>query len=210
MEELKRLVITGDAEKVAQRVQELMTQGVAVEDILKRGLITAMDEVGDMFQKGEYFVPEMLIAARAMNRGLAIIKPAIVEKGIEPVGKMVIGTVKGDLHDIGKNLVAMALEGAGFEVIDLGSDVSPERFVEAVKEHNAELLGMSALLTTTMLAMKDTVKAVEDAGIRDKVKIMIGGAPVQQEFADEIGADLYARDSTAARNLAREVISGEV
>ncbi len=210
MEELKRLVIAGKAEEVVQRVQKLTAQGAKVEDILKKGLIRAMDEVGDLFQKGEYFVPEMLIAARAMNRGMEIIKPAIVEQGIEPLGKMVIGTVKGDLHDIGKNLVTMALEGAGFEVIDLGSDVPPEKFVDAVKQHNAELLGISALLTTTMLAMKDTIKAIEDAGIRDKVKIMIGGAPVHQEFADEIGADLYARDSTAARNLAREAITDEL
>lgn len=207
MELLKELVKEGEAEKTAERVRELLAGGANPEAIMKEALIPAMDEVGDQFQRGETFVPEMLIAARAMQNGLDVLKPALAESGIEPLGKVIVGTVKGDLHDIGKNLVVMVLEGAGFEVVDLGIDVSPDQFVEAIKEHSPQIMGLSALLTTTMLAMRDTIDAVKEAGLRGQVKIMVGGAPLRQEYADEIGADFYGPDSTAARNYAKEAVS---
>ncbi len=209
METLKELVKTGKAQETAERVKTLLDQGADPEAIMREALISAMDEVGDLFQQGEYFVPELLVAARAMKHGLEILKPRLVQTGVEPMGKAVMGTVKGDLHDIGKNLVIMALEGAGFEVIDLGTDVDPEKFVEAVREHKPQLIGLSALLTTTMLTMKETIEAIKAAGLRNQVKIMIGGAPVSQEFADEIGADFYGMDSTSGRNYARDVVSKE-
>jgi 5-methyltetrahydrofolate--homocysteine methyltransferase len=209
MKQLKELILKGKAKETVEQVQKLLAAGADPGALLSEAMIPAMDEVGDLFTKGEYFVPEMLVAARAMQKGLEVLKPRLVASGIKPLGKIVVGTVKGDLHDIGKNLVIMALEGAGFQVIDLGSDVSPARFVEAIKEHQPQLIGMSALLTTTMLAMKDTIKAIADAGLRDRVKIMIGGAPLRQEFCDEAGADFYGADPTAGRNYARLVVSGE-
>jgi 5-methyltetrahydrofolate--homocysteine methyltransferase len=205
MDQLREFVIARRASETIERTKALLEQGTEAEAILKQALIPAMDEVGDLFQKGEYFIPEMLVAARAMKQGVEVLKPLMVRSGIEPAGKVVIGTVKGDLHDIGKNLVIIALEGAGFEVIDLGIDVPPMTFVEAVIEHRPQVLGLSALLTTTMWAMKDTVDAIKAAGL--DVKIMIGGAPVNQEFADEIGADFYGVDSTSGRNYAREVVT---
>lgn len=207
MELLKELVKKGDAEETTGRVRELLAGGADPEAIMKQALIPAMDEVGDEFQRGEAFVPEMLIAARAMQSGLDVLKPLLAGSGVEPLGKVVMGTVKGDLHDIGKNLVVMVLEGAGFEVVDLGVDVSPEQFVEAVKEHSPQIMGLSALLTTTMLAMRDTIDAVKEAGLRERVKIMVGGAPLRQEYAEEIGADFYGPDSTAARNYAKQALS---
>ena len=209
METLKELVKTGKAQETAERVKTLLDQGADPEVIMREALISAMDEVGDLFQQGEYFVPELLVAARAMKHGLEILKPRLVQTGVEPMGKAVMGTVKGDLHDIGKNLVIMALEGAGFEVIDLGTDVDPDKFVQAVREHKPQVIGLSALLTTTMLTMRETVEAIKAAGLRNQVKIMIGGAPVSQEFADEIGADFYGMDSTSGRNYARDVVSKE-
>ncbi|OGP57030.1 MAG: methyltransferase [Deltaproteobacteria bacterium RBG_13_61_14] len=209
MEQLKELIMKGNAKETVERVRKLLEGGSDPGGLLQEVMIPAMDEVGDLFQKGEYFVPEMLVAARAMQQGLTVLKPRLVASGIEPIGKVIIGTVKGDLHDIGKNLAVMALEGAGFEVIDLGTDVAPERFIDAIKEHKPQVIGMSALLTTTMLAMKDTIKAIEDAGIRGQIKIMIGGAPIRQEFCDEVGADFFAPDSTAGRNYARNVVTGE-
>ena len=209
MEKLRELVKNGKAPETEARVKELLEQKVLPEKILQEALIPAMDEVGDLFQKGEFFVPEMLVAARAMQRGMNIIKPLVVAKGIQPLGKVVIGTVKGDLHDIGKNLVVMALEGAGFEVVDIGADAGPDKFVAAVREHRPQVVGLSALLTTTMLSMKDVIDALKAAGLRQKVKVIIGGAPIRQEYADEIGADFYGKDSTEARNLARQVVSGE-
>jgi 5-methyltetrahydrofolate--homocysteine methyltransferase len=206
---LKELVKNGKAKEAEDAVKALLVQKVAPEKILQEALIPAMDEVGDLFQKGEYFVPEMLVAARAMKQAMSVLRPVFKEKGIQPLGKVVLGTVKGDLHDIGKNLVVMALEGAGFEVIDLGVDAGPEKFVEAVKAHKPIAIGMSALLTTTMMSMKDTVKALNDAGLRKSVKVMIGGAPIREEFAREIGADFYGRDSVEARNYARLVIQNE-
>lgn len=210
MEELKSMVAKGKTREVPAKVEELLEAGEKPEAIMKNALIPAMDEVGALFQSGELFVPEMLVAARAMKASLEIIKPKTVQSGLKPIGQVVVGTVRGDLHDIGKNLLVMSLEGAGFEVVDLGMDVPPEKFVEAVRTHNPPVLGMSALLTTTMLAMKETIEAIEEAGLRDKVRIMIGGAPVRKEFADEIGADFYGPDSTAGKNFAREVVSREM
>jgi 5-methyltetrahydrofolate--homocysteine methyltransferase len=178
---------------------------MAPGEILNGGLIAGMDEVGKDFKAGDLFVPEVLIAARAMQAGMNILRPLLAEGDIPSAGKYVIGTVKGDLHDIGKNLVRMMLEGAGFETIDLGTDVGPADFVAAVREHQPVLMGMSALLTTTMVNMKTTIEALEEAGLRDTVKVMIGGAPVTTAFAEEIGADAYAPDAASAVDTAREL-----
>jgi len=195
----------GEDQEVAQLVQKALDQGMAAEEILQDGLIAGMDEVGKDFKAGELFVPEVLIAARAMHAGMAILRPLLADSDAISAGKYVIGTVKGDLHDIGKNLVKMMLEGAGFETIDLGTDVSSEDFVTAVREHQPKLLGMSALLTTTMVQMKATVEALQEAGLRDAVKVMIGGAPVTAAFAQEIGADAYAPDAATAVDVARDL-----
>jgi len=206
MVELKDLIINGDDKGAAVRVAALLAEGKAPADILNNALIAAMDDVGDRYQKGEFFLPELLIAGRAMHAGLAILRPYMVEKGVGYVGKVVMGTVSGDLHDLGKNLVNMSLEGAGFEVIDIGVDVSPEKFVEAVRKHSPQVLGMSALLTTTAPSIKETIDALTRAGLRSKVKIMIGGAPITQDFAREVGADFYGPDSTAGKDFARSVV----
>jgi len=198
-------ILEGDMGSTSEGVQAALGAGIAPGDILKSGLISAMGEVGRRFEEGEYFVPEMLIAARAMKAGLAILKPLLVDSGIEPVGKVAIGTVKGDLHDIGKNLVAMMMEGAGFEIIDLGTDVGPEKFVEAAKD-GADIIGLSALLTTTMPSMEKTVAAITEAGVRNQVKIIIGGAPVTTAYAELIGADGYASDASQAATLAKSLI----
>jgi len=198
-------VLEGDMGAVESGVQAAVDGGATPGDILNGGLIASMGEVGRLFEEGEYFVPEMLIAARAMKAGLAILQPLLVDSGIKPVGTVAIGTVKGDLHDIGKNLVAMMLEGAGFEIMDLGTDVTPDQFVAAV-ENGADLLGLSALLTTTMPSMEGTIKAVEAAGLRDKVKIMIGGAPVTTEYSNQIGADGFAPDASQAVSLAKSLM----
>lgn len=199
-------VLKGDAAGVTEGVQQALEAGHHPAEILNQGMIAAMAEVGRRFETQEYFLPEMLIAARAMKEGMAILKPHLLEADIEPVAKVVLGTVKGDLHDIGKNLVGMMLEGTGFEVIDLGVDVSPERFVEAIREHQPRFVGMSALLTTTMLGMHVTIEALRESGLRDQVAVMVGGAPVTQQFADEIGADLYAPDASAAAKRARALL----
>jgi 5-methyltetrahydrofolate--homocysteine methyltransferase len=193
----------GDDDAVAELVQEALDQGLAPQDILSGGLIAGMDEVGKDFKAGELFVPEVLIAARAMHAGMGVLRPLLAESDVPSAGKFVIGTVEGDLHDIGKNLVRMMIEGAGFETIDLGTDVKAEAFVEAVREHRPKLVGMSALLTTTMVNMKGTIEALEEAGLRDSVKVMIGGAPVTAAFAKEIGADAYAPDAASAVDVAR-------
>jgi 5-methyltetrahydrofolate--homocysteine methyltransferase len=193
-------VIDGDAAGVEANVQAALDSGVAPAAILNDGMVAAMAEVGRMFEEQECFVPEMLIAARAMKQGMTVLKPHLVAADVKPVGKVVIGTVRGDLHDIGKNLVGMMLEGAGFEVVDLGVDAAPEKFVSAVREHQPRIIGMSALLTTTMSSMKATIGALEEAGLRSQVKVMVGGAPLTDDFAEEITADMYAPDaSTAAR-----------
>lgn len=206
MEKLKELVMKGLSAEAVEQVKKLLEQGVNSEAIMKEALISAMDEVGDLFQKGDYYVPEMLVAARAMQSCLEVLKPALARSNIKSLGRVVIGTVSGDFHDIGKNLVIMMVEGAGFEVIDLGMDVSSRKFVDAVKENNPVVVGLSALLTTTMLNMKEVIEALSEAGLRQRVKIMIGGAPVTQEFAEEIGADFYGPDATAARNYVRNVV----
>ena len=204
MEKLKQLIIDGNLPETVNQVNKLLEDGVDAETIMNDALVAAMDIVGDLFQKGEYYLPEMMVAARAMQGGLDVIQPILTESAHKSSGKVIIGTVNGDLHDIGKNLVIMSLKGAGLEVIDLGIDVSPEKFVEAVKEHNPDIVGLSALLTTTMLNMEKTVKAIKESG--SSVKIMVGGAPLTREYATEIGADFYGVDSTAGKNYAREVI----
>ena len=198
-------ILDGDMGAAQESVQAAVDADNAAGEILNIALIPAMGEVGKLFEEGEYFVPEMLIAARAMKAGLEIIKPMLVDAGVEPVGTVAIGTVKGDLHDIGKNLVAMMMEGAGFEIIDLGTDVSPDAFVNAAKE-GANIIGLSALLTTTMPSMESTIQAIEAAGVRDQVKIIIGGAPVTAEYAAQIGADGFAPDASQAANLAKSLV----
>lgn len=206
-QEIYTAVVEGSASAVKSAVQSGLDAGEAAETLLNNGLIAAMQEVGRLFEEGEYFVPEMLISARAMQAGMAILRPILVEQDIQPVGKIVLGTVKGDLHDIGKNLVGMMLEGAGFQIIDLGADVSPEKFLEAIQAHQPDLVGMSALLTTTMANMEKTVRFLVENGVRDQVKVMIGGAPVTQRYAEEIGADGFAADANQAAILALRLVN---
>lgn len=206
IEEIRQAVIEGQAKVVVPKVEQALSDGLAPDQILNEGLISAMAEVGQLFEDGEFFVPEMLIAARAMSAALEVLKPLLVEQGIEPIGKVAIGTVKGDLHDIGKSLVAMMLEGAGFEIMDLGVDVKPEQFVEAIN-NGAQIVAMSALLTTTMPNMKATIEAINSAGVRDNVVVLVGGAPVTEAYATEIGADGYAPDASAAVRKAKELMA---
>ena len=203
--ELYNSVIDGDAPQVQAGVKAALAQGAAAEVILNEGLIAAMNEVGRRYEEGEFYVPEMLVSARAMQAGLALLKPSLVESGVKAAGKIAIGTVKGDLHDIGKNLVAMMLEGAGYEVQDLGVDVPPQTFVDAVKG-GAQVIGMSALLTTTMSNMKNTIQALNEAGIRNQVKVVIGGAPVTEDYSRQIGADAYSPDASSAVRTVRQLI----
>ena len=208
MADLKALadaVISGDQNTALEITKAALEEGTAAKDVLDNGLIAGMDIVGARFKKNEIYIPEVLIAARAMKMAMEVLEPELVKAGVKPVGKLLIGTVQGDLHDIGKNLVAMMLKGAGFEVIDLGVDVEPEKFVEQVKAANAQLVGMSALLTTTMPGMEKTIKALKDAGV--PVKIMIGGAPVTQDYADRIGADGFAPDAASAVDLAKSLVA---
>jgi 5-methyltetrahydrofolate--homocysteine methyltransferase len=197
---MARALILGDRETVARKTREGLDLAMDPKALIFRGLIPGMDVVGEKFRRNEYYVPQVLLSARAMYAGLDLLKPLITAsaRGDDYVGVVVIGTAQGDLHDIGKNLVAMMLEGAGFKVINLGRDVAPEKFVQAVEEHGANIVGISALMTTTMPAMKRTIDALVKAGRREQVKVMVGGAPVSQAFADEIGADGYAKDSTLA------------
>jgi len=199
-------VLKGDAKTAAAETQVALDDGISAPDILHQALIPAMTEVGRLFEIGEKFVPEMLIAARAMQQALVILKPLLVEADVQTVGKVVIGTVAGDLHDIGKNLVAMMMEGAGFEIVVLRTDVVPEKFVAAVQEHEPDLVGMSALLTTTMASIGKTLEALTEAGVREKVKVMIGGAPITQHFADKIGADGFAPDAGSASRMAKAML----
>lgn len=199
-------VLTGDMTTAQEQVEQAIGSGLAPADILHEGLISAMTEVGRRFEEGDYYVPEMLIAARAMKAGLTILKPLLAESDIQPLGKIALGTVKGDLHDIGKNLVSMMLEGAGFEIVDLGVDVAPDKFVEAIQSGGIDVLGMSALLTTTMPLMKATIDTLIEAQLRDQVKVIIGGAPVTQSYADDIGADGYAPDASRAASLAKSLV----
>ena len=204
LDDLRKSVIDGDLNAAQDQVNQALAQKIPPEEILKDGLISAMSEVGRMFENGDFYVPEMLISARAMKGGLAILRPQLAAANIQAIGKVVIGTVQGDLHDIGKNLVGMMLEGAGFEVVDLGTDVSPEKYVAAVREYNPDLVGLSALLTTTMPRMKDIVQALQAAGLRERLKVMIGGAPVTEQYALDIGADIYAPDAASAAQRARQ------
>jgi 5-methyltetrahydrofolate--homocysteine methyltransferase len=206
LKQLTEAVISGNAAQSKELTQKAMDEGVPVQQILDDGLIAGMNEVGVRFKSNVFYVPEVLIAARAMNQAMELLEPELAKAGIEPVGTVVLGTVKGDLHDIGKNLVGMMWKGAGFKVIDLNVDVAPEKFVEAVKESDAKLLGLSALLTTTMVSMKDVLEALDAAGLKGKVKTMVGGAPVTQEYADEIGADGYAPDAASAVEKAKELL----
>jgi len=208
MADLKALaeaVIRGDQNTTVEITKSALDEGTAAESILKKGLIAGMDVIGDGFKKNEVYIPEVLIAARAMKSAMEFLEPELVKAGVKPVGKFLIGTTQGDLHDIGKNLVAMMLKGAGFEVIDLGVDISPEKFVEQTKATGIQLVGMSALLTTTMPAMEKTVKALKNAGV--SAKIMIGGAPVTQGYADKIGADGYAADAASAVDVAKNLVA---
>lgn len=199
-------ILNGENKNTPRLVQSALDSGYDAEVLLNEGMIAAMKEVGRLFEEGEYYIPEMLIAARAMQAGLAVLKPRLVEANVKSSGKVAIGTVKGDLHDIGKNLVSMMLEGAAFEIVDLGVDVPPEKFVEAAKTSGASIIAMSALLTTTMGNMKATIEALKVAGLRDKVKIIIGGAPISQQYANEIGADGYAPDASKSVALAKSLI----
>jgi len=206
LQALADAVINGNRDATSKLTQEAVDGGTPVADILNQGLIAGMTVVGDRFKRNEFYVPEVLIAARAMHSGMDIIKDLIAEAGIEAKGTVAIGTVKGDLHDIGKNLVAMMLEGGGYKVIDLEVDVAPEKFLAAVQDQGAQIVALSALLTTTMPAMKDTIDALAAAGLRGKAKVMIGGAPVTQNYADEIGADGYAADAASAVDKAAELL----
>jgi 5-methyltetrahydrofolate--homocysteine methyltransferase len=200
-------VLDGQSQVVQQNVQAALDANIPASVILNEGMIAAMAKVGQFFEEGEYFVPEMLISARAMQAGLTLLKPALKSEDVKSSGKVVIGTVKGDLHDIGKNLVAMMMEGAGFEIVDLGTDASPEKFISAVREHNPQIVAMSALLTTTMPSMVTTIQALQDAGVRSQVKVMVGGAPVTEQYAQQIGADGFAIDASRAVTVAKSLLA---
>ncbi len=208
MADLKALadaVIKGDQATAVEVTKAALSEGMAAKSVLDEGLIAGMDVVGAAFKKNEVYIPEVLIAARAMKMAMEILEPELVKAGVEPIAKLVIGTVQGDLHDIGKNLVAMMLKGAGFEVIDLGVDVTPEKFIEGVKANNAQLVGMSALLTTTMPGMEKTIKALKEAGVT--AKIMVGGAPVTESFAQKIGAEGFSPDAASAVDTAKSLVA---
>jgi 5-methyltetrahydrofolate--homocysteine methyltransferase len=205
-EDLKVAVIDMEVERAVELTKKALGEGRKAEDIMNGSLVPAMDIVGEQYDKGEKYVPEMLLSAKAMKTAMEVLGPLLVESGVEMKGKLIIGTVEGDLHDIGKDLVAMMIEGAGFEVINLGAEITAEGFVNAVKEHKPDIIGMSALLTTTMLHMPEVIDALKQASLRDQVKVMIGGAPVTQEYADEIGADGYAPDAASAVKLANKLL----
>jgi 5-methyltetrahydrofolate--homocysteine methyltransferase len=206
IQEIYNAILGGDTSAVLTGIQAALGEKLDPADILNEGMVAAMREVGKRFEEGDYFVPEMLIAARAMQSGLVLLKPHLKNAGVKSAGKVAIGTVKGDLHDIGKNLVAMMLEGAGFEILDLGTDVSSDKFVDAVQTQQVDMIGLSALLTTTMSNMKITIDALKAAGVRQNVKVIVGGAPVTQEFATQIGADGYAADASRAVTIARSLL----
>ena len=205
-EELKEAIIKGKRDAVEPLIRKALFEGLSPEEIMDKMMIPAMDVVGDRFSRNEIFLPEMMIAARAMNTGLDILRPMLVAKGISSKGKVVIGSVKGDIHDVGKNIVSMVLQGAGYEVIDLGIDTPPEKFVDAVKQHQPKFVLMSALLTLTMAMMEETIKALKQSGLREKVKVGVGGAPLTQNFADRIGADFYGKDARAAVIKCNELV----
>ena len=206
IESIYDAVLAGNAKKTTDEVQAALDNGIAAQDILQQACIPAMAEVGRLFEIGEKFVPEMLIAARAMQAAVNILKPHLTQDEVQVLGKVAIGTVAGDLHDIGKNLVGMMLEGAGFEIIDLGTDVSPAAFVTAVEQNQVDIIGMSALLTTTMASIQKTIEALTEAGVRNRVKVLIGGAPITQDFADKVGADGFATDAGSAPRIAKSLL----
>jgi len=206
LQEIFQGILEGQQMQVGAKVQVALQAGLDPKRILDDAMIAAMAEVGRLFDSGEFFVPEMLVSARAMQTGLVVLKPALKEANIKPAGKVAIGTVKGDLHDIGKNLVAMMLEGAGFEILDLGTDVAPEKFLEAVQAGGADILALSALLSTTMPNMKDTIDALKEAGVREQIKVMIGGAPITEDYSRQIGADGSAPDASRAVTLAKSFL----
>jgi 5-methyltetrahydrofolate--homocysteine methyltransferase len=208
LEQISTAIIEGNLDDIVDLTEDALDEDLSAQEILDNGLMAGMDYVGAEFKAGNMFVPEVLRSAKAMQNSMNILRPLLVESGVQMVGKLVVGTVKGDLHDIGKNLVGMMCEGAGFEVKDLGKDVEPDAFLEAVKEFEPDVVGMSALLTTTMRSMAHTIRALEEAGLRDEVKVMIGGAPVTQGFADQIGADGYASNAASAADLAKRFVSG--
>jgi len=205
-ERIATAIMEGDADKTASLVQRALDQDLPAKDILDNGMVVGMGEVGARFKVGDMFVPEVLMSADSMQAGLDVLRPHLVASGVKLIGKILMGTVKGDLHDIGKNLVNMMCEGAGFEVIDIGFNADPDKFVEAIKEHQPDVVGMSAMLTTTMRAMAQTIKAIEEAGLRDQVKIMVGGAPVDAAFAERIGADGYGSNAPAGSDLAKKLV----
>jgi 5-methyltetrahydrofolate--homocysteine methyltransferase len=207
LQEIYDSILNGQQKVTVEKVSQALAEGIGPEVVLNEGMVKAMAEVGKLFEEGEYFVPEMLIAARAMQGGLAVLRPRLVAADFKPIAKVAAGTVKGDLHDIGKNLVCMMLEGASFEILDLGTDVSPEKFVAAVKEQGANMIAMSALLTTTMPNMRNTLEALKAAGVRNQVKVMVGGAPVTEGYAREIGADGFASDASRAVALAKSLVA---
>ena len=206
LQKLYDAVLNGDQKTAVAVTEEALAEGIAPLELITKYMVPAMDEVGRRFECEEYFVPELLLSARAMKGALELLRPLLAASGAQPAGRVVIGTVKGDLHDIGKNLVASMLEGGGFEVIDLGADVAPEKFIQAVQEKNAQIVALSALLTVTMPSMRKTIDALREAGVREKVKVMVGGAPVTPQFAREIGADGYGENATAAVALARQFV----
>jgi len=206
LQQIADCILNFDRSAIEGKVQAALESGIAPGTILTDGLIAAMNEVGRRFESGEFFIPEMLVAAMTMQKGLDILQPRLEETGVKSAGTVIIGTVKGDLHDVGKNLVAMMLKGTGFDVIDLGVDISPERFVQGVREKKPDILAMSALLTTTMPNMQSTIDALKETGLRRRVKVIIGGAPLSDSYAKEIGADGYAADANGAVKLARSLI----
>jgi 5-methyltetrahydrofolate--homocysteine methyltransferase len=206
-EELMKVIQEGNFVETQNQVKALLEQGKSPDEIIEKGIIETLDFVGKRFSEGECYIPEMLVAAKASQKGLEIVKPLLVKAGFKPRGKIVLGTVKGDLHDIGKNIVAMMLEGAGFQVIDLGYDVAPEKFIDTLKAEKAQILGMSCLITTTMISMKITMDAIKEAGLLGKVKVMIGGPPTTEEFARKIGVDFRGKDAYDAVEQARQMIS---
>ena len=206
IEEIRDTLVVGNAPKVAELTEKAVAEDIPALEILNEGLVKGMDTVAEKWKNGEYYIPNVLIAARAMKHGMQIIKPKLIEDDYKAKGVAVAGTIKGDLHDIGKNLVVMMMEGAGFEVIDLGTDVSVEKFLQTAREKNADLILMSALLTTTMMAMKDVINTLKSSDLADKVKAMVGGAPITQKFADEIGADGYAPDGSSAVECAKALL----
>lgn len=205
--DLQEAIINGSKPQALALTKELVAAKVSPQEILNEGLIAGMSEVGDRFKCGDYFVPEMLIAARAMQSSMDVLRPILVDAGVQPIGTIVLGTVRGDLHDIGKNLTGMLLEGAGFRVVDIGVDATAEKFVKAVKENNAQLVGMSALLTTTMTYTREVIKALDAAGLRKKVKVIVGGAPITEDWANQIGADGFAVDAATGADRCKELLA---